>query len=144
MKTVEIDIDHTDSPRALAREFKAHNLQKGDHLRLLSSKVDNNALFELAIIVLAIIAINMINENKIQYADKLLKDVFNDKDIKDIKNDIRATYDIDLIIGTKDGEQQIWNQFGKSKLAKAYDDIEPEYDISMVKEPNPHYKNESR
>ena len=55
--------------------------------------------------------------------------------------DIKRIYDIDFVIDVKeDEEQQFWRQFGKSKLVRAYSDIEPEYDISMVKEPNPRYK----
>ncbi len=37
-------------------------------------------------------------------------------------------------------EQDEWMSFSKQNLAKAYGDDEPEYDLSMLKEPNPEYK----
>jgi hypothetical protein len=145
MKTVEIDIDHTASPQALAQEFKKHNLQRGDSLRLLSSKVDDNTLIIVAIAILVITAISIMHKEKIEYANKLLEDIFKDKNVQGIENDIKRIYDIDLMIDMKeDEEQQFWKQFSKSNLAKAYDHDEPEYDLSMVKEPNPRYKNGSR
>ena len=37
-------------------------------------------------------------------------------------------------------EQDEWMGFSKQNLAKAYGTNEPEYDLSMLKEPNPEYK----
>ena len=41
-----------------------------------------------------------------------------------------------------DLEHRDWHQINASALLRAYGDDEPTYDASMVKEPNPTYKNE--
>jgi hypothetical protein len=142
MKTIEIDIDHTASPKALVDEFRTLDLQRGDHLRLLSSKVDEADLLKSAVVMMVVLAINLfLDKERAEYADNLLKDIFEDKNLKRMKEEIKRIYDIDFVIDVKEDEdQQSWRQFGKSKFAKAYGDMEPEYDMSMVKEANPNYK----
>ena len=140
MKTVEIDIDNTSSPKALAEEFKSRDLQKGDRLRLLFSKNDTE-FFKLALAIVALIAINRLLEARTDYSARLLKHIYDAKKINDIEKEIKNEYDIDLAIDYKeDTEQQNWRSFSQSKLAKAYGDVEPEYTANMVREPNPEYK----
>jgi hypothetical protein len=47
---------------------------------------------------------------------------------------------VKLLILLEENEQNEWYQFSGRSLADAYDDNEPLYSLSMVKEPNPDYK----
>ena len=40
----------------------------------------------------------------------------------------------------EENEREGWNNFSMKNLNAAYGDNEPDYDLSMVKEPNPEYK----
>jgi len=141
MKTVEIDIDHTASPKALTEEMRAHNLQKGDRLHLTSSKAIDNEFISVAIAIVVLIAIHeLFKKKRLAFADSLLNKILTEKDVRDIEKEIRKEYAIELAMDFKeDSERLLWNQLSKSKLANEYD-FEPEYDISMVKQPNPLYK----
>lgn len=138
MKTVEIDIDYTSSPAALEEEFRARNLQKGDRLHLISSKIDDTQLIKLAI---AIVVLFVIYKRFEEYSDNLLKNVFNNRTTEDIERELKNEYNIELAIDSKeDRELRQWRQFSQSTLVRAYGDAEPEYSEYMVKEPNPDYR----
>ena len=141
MKTVEIDIDNTASPKALADEFRAKNLEKGDKLLLTSSKIDDNQLLKMAVIIVVLVAINKIFQERMEYSEDLLQNIFNSKSVSEVEEGIKNVYDIWVVMEVKeDQESDNWRQFSQSQLIKAYSNIEPEYTESMVKEPNPDYK----
>lgn len=141
MKTVEIDIDNTPSPKALADEFRAQNLQKGDKLLLISSKIDDTQLLKLAVIIVVLVAINKIFQERMEYSEELLQNIFNSKSVSEVEEGIKNVYDIWVVMEVKeDQENDSWRQFSQSQLIKAYSDMEPEYTESMVKEPNPDYR----
>ena len=48
-----------------------------------------------------------------------------------------------ILLFQEDTEDDFYT-FSAQGLARAYSDDEPEYDASMIKEPNPLYKNERR
>ena len=111
----------------------------------MSSKIDDNDLLTFALILVVVVAFSILYKEKIEHVNNLLEDILKDKDIRGIENDIKRKYDIELVIDAKeDEEQQFWKQLSKSNLTKAYNYDEPEYDLSMVKEPNPRYRDESR
>lgn len=47
---------------------------------------------------------------------------------------------VKLLILLEEKEKNEWNQFSSQHLSDAYSTNEPEYNLDMVKEPNPEYK----
>ena len=47
---------------------------------------------------------------------------------------------VKLLILFEEKEKNEWNQFPGQHLSDAYSAYEPEYNLDMVKEPNPEYK----
>ena len=141
MKIVEIDIDKTSGAKSLAEEFRLQNLQRGDTLKFHSSKISDDDFIKVAILVVAIFALAFYDKKNTDFANAILKDVFNDRDIKDIEQEIAEEYGIELIMeGKDDEEQKAWQELSKKQLLKAYSTDEPEYTLSMIMEPNPGYK----
>ena len=131
MKTVKLHIDHSTKPQTLARELKKKNLQKGDLLTIKS-------LLDVEMVLLIVlVSLAFLNERKIDYA-KVLKDIFGNKDSSEIQKEIADEYGIALEVEAANDAD--WKQFSKQKLAKAWEEDEPEYDESMVKERNEDYK----
>ena len=132
MKTIKLHIDHSTKPQTLARELKRKNLQKGDLLTIRS-------LLDVEMVLLIVlVSLAFLNERKMDYANKVLKDIFGDKDSSEIQKEIAEEYGIALEVETANDAD--WKQFSKQKLAKAWEEDEPEYDESMVKERNEDYK----
>jgi hypothetical protein len=50
---------------------------------------------------------------------------------------------VKILILLPDKENEDWFELSKGKLSQAYGDIEPEYELSMINEPNENY-NEGR
>ena len=135
MKTVELNIDHTTRPQGLAGELKEQNLGQGDRLTVTTLLDEEMAM----LIILASLA--FLYQRKSDYANKVLNDVFGNKGSKEIQNEIANEYGIHVKVETKERiEDDNWKQFSKEKLSKAYSIDEQEYELSMVKEPNPTYK----
>ena len=132
MKTVTLNIDQYTKPQNLAGELKKKNLQKGDVLAVKS------LLDEEMVLLIVLVSLAFLNERKPDYANKMLKDIFGDKDSREIQKEIADEYEIELELETSNDTG--WQQFSKQKLAKAYGEDEPEYDETMVKEPNEDYK----
>ena len=146
MKLISIDIDKTPSAKALAEEFKDRNLQRGDQLQLLSSKLPEADFLRALVAIMVFIAIDITlnKKKKTNYVNKIIKDSLN-KDLNELESDLKNEYDIQLTFDTKDtDENNRWKDFCTDQLANAYGIDEPEYDISMIKEFNPDYKDESR
>jgi hypothetical protein len=51
---------------------------------------------------------------------------------------------VKLLILLPDKENENWFDLSKEKLSKAYGDNEPEYQLSMINEPNENYGDEGR
>lgn len=132
MKTITLNIDHLTKPQTLAGELKKKNLQKGDVLNVTSP------LDAEMVLLIVLVALAFLNERKMDYANKVLKDIFGDKSSSEIQKEIANECGIELELETANDID--WSQFSKQKLAKAYGENEPEYDESMVKEPNEDYK----
>lgn len=132
MKNIAIDIDYKTKPEKLAVTLKSHNLHEGDKLAVSTS------LDEEMTLLIVVAALHFLHE-KFDYANKLLKDIFSSKGSAEIQEEIVREYGIDVEVKAV-SEENNWHQFSKEKLAKAYGTDEPEYDESMVKEPNPDYK----
>jgi len=141
MKIVEIDIDRTSSLEELEYEFK--NLERGDRLQLVFSRQNENQLIVLSVVI---VIYYFLNKKFDEYPDKMLKGIFRDRKVEEIERELKADFDIELVIDSKeDGERRQWQQFSQSSLVKAYGFEEPEYDEYLVKEPNPEYnKSETR
>jgi hypothetical protein len=136
MKSVALNIDKTTRPENLAGTLKEYDLQHGDKLTV-NTLLDEE--LTLMIIIVALIAIYQ--SKKIDYANKLLSDLFASKTSKEMQDEIVKEYGIEITVETKkSSENEIWQQFSKEKLSTAYGPDEPNYDISMVKESNPDYK----
>ena len=135
MKNVALNIDHTTRPQKLAGALKEHDLQQGDKLTITTLLDEEMAL------LIVLIAFFVLHHLKIDYANKMLKDIFASKGSKEIQDEIAREYGIEVRVEAKETrEEDSWHQFSKEKLSKAYGEDEPEYDLSMVKEPNPDYK----
>lgn len=135
MKNVALNIDYTTQPQILAGALKGYDLQQGDKLTITT------LLDKEMTLMIVIVALFVLYQKKTGYADKVLKDIFSNKDSKEIQNEIAREYGIDVQVETKSTrEEDNWHQFSKEKLSKSYGADEPEYDLSMVKEPNPDYK----
>jgi hypothetical protein len=133
MKTIELNIDHYTKPQSLAGELKEKNLQQGDTLTVTS------VLSQEMVLLIVLVALGFLNQRKMGYANELLKDIFDNKDSKEIQREIEEQYGI-VVEFEPAKEDKGWQQFSNEKLAKAYGTDEPEYDESLVKEPNPDYK----
>lgn len=136
MKIVELNIDHTTPPQKLADILWQHNLGQGDKLSVTTS------LQVQMVLLIVSVALFILRRNNIGHTtDKVLNDIFSDKDSKEIQKEIASEYGIEVEVKTKEyDEQSNWAQFSKDKLSKAYGADEPEYELSMVKEPNPGYR----
>jgi hypothetical protein len=87
------------------------------------------------------VVLSFLYKKKMVYADKVLKDVLTDKGIRELQNEITKEYGIDVQVESKEvNEDENWKEFSKHQIAKAYSNNEPEYELSMVKEPNSSYK----
>jgi hypothetical protein len=135
MKIVQLNIDHTTQPKLLAGTLSNHNLRHGDKLSVATW------LDEGMTLLIILVALAVLHQRHIDYGNKMLEDLFADKSSDEIQKEIASEYGIEVQVETKDyNEQDNWHQFSKEKLSKAYGAEEPEYDISMVKEPNPDYR----
>lgn len=134
MKNVALHIDYNTGPEKLAGVLKEYNLQQGDKLTV-TTQLDEE--LTLLIVIVVLIALH----EKLDYPNKVIEDIFSSKSSKDIRNEIAREYGIEVKVETKKTiEEDSWLQFSKEKLSKAYGTDEPEYDLSMVQEPNPDYK----
>ena len=135
MKNVALNIDHTTQPQKLADVLKEYDLQQGDKLTIISLLATEMTL------LIILISLAVLHHRKVDYASKVLKDIFASKGSKDIQEEIAKEYGIEVQVEAKEtSEEDSWRQFSKEKLSKGYGADEPEYDLSMVKEPNPDYK----
>jgi hypothetical protein len=135
MKNVALNIDYTTRPQKLADVLKGHDLRQGDKLTIITPLATDMTL------LIVLISLAVLHHKKVDYANKALKDIFDSKGSKDIQDEIAKEYGIDVQVETKNSsEEDGWHQFSKEKLSKAYGADEPEYDLSMVQEPNPDYK----
>jgi hypothetical protein len=135
MKIVELNIDHTTRPKLLAGTLRNHNLMQGDRLSVATSLDEDMTL------LIILVALAVLHQRYIDSGNKMLEDIFADKSSHEIQKEIASEYGIEVQVESKDyNEQNNWQQFSKDKLSKAYGMDEPEYDLSMVKEPNPDYK----
>jgi hypothetical protein len=136
MKIVEIDISEDKLPKDLSLEFKKQNLEEGDQLIIKSNKA--NQFIVATILVVVIIALAYYYKKSQDYANSVLKKVFDEDNIDDIEAEVEKRFGNGVII--ENNEDLDWHKFSLNSLAKAYGESEPEYDLSMVKEPNPYYK----
>jgi hypothetical protein len=135
MRIIELNIDNTTRPHNLASELKQFNLQQGDKLKVTT------LMDEVMTLTIIWVVFSFLYQKKMEYADKVLKDVLTDRGIRELQNEITKEYGIDVQVESKSvNEDENWNQFSKEKLSKAYGNNEPDYELSMVKEPNPSYK----
>lgn len=136
MKTLELNINHSTRPRNLALELKQINLGRGDKLKI-TTQLDKEMVF-----IIVLVAFSILYRKKIQYADAVLKEIFSGSDSSEIKKKIVKEYGIEVEIDskTKMNEETAWRIFSKAKLSGAYSYDEPEYDLNMIKEPNPGYR----
>ena len=137
MKNVAINIDYKTRPQKLAGALRSHDLKQGDKLTV------NSILTEEMTLMIVIFILYYFNQKKVDYANEVLKDIFVTKDSKEIQEEIGKEYGIEIEIKAIN-EEDSWYKFSKEKLAKAYGADEPEYDVSMVKEPNPDYNKQRR
>src|SRR5215204_7010211 len=130
MKTVALNIDITTNPEKLAGDLKEHDLKKGDRLTI------NTLLDEQLTFLIVLVALIALYQHKLDYANNILKNIFESKDSKEIQDGIAKEYGIEVNINAqKINEDESWYRLSKEKLARAYRADEPEYDLSMVKEP---------
>ncbi len=94
MKTVTLNIDQYTKPQNLAGELKKKNLQKGDVLAVKS------LLDEEMVLLIVLVSLAFLNERKPDYANKMLKDIFGDKDSREIQKEIADEYEIELELET--------------------------------------------
>ena len=65
---------------------------------------------------------------------------FNEKGEFNIDNlPIIKNQKVKLLILLEESEQKEWHQFSVQALSKGYSEDEPDYTLSMLKEPNPDY-----
>ena len=135
MKTVALNIDNTTKPEKLVVDLKQNNLAQGDKLTV------NTLLDEKLTFLIVLIALIVLYQRKMDFADKIIKDIFESKKSDEIRDEISREYGIEVSVKSKRSDEDInWHQLSKEKLSGAYGAGEPEYDESMVKEPNPDYK----
>jgi len=92
MKAIKLNIDYSTKPQNLAGELKKKNLQKGDLLAVKS------ILNEEMVLLIVLTALAFLNQKKMDYAHKLLKDIFGDKNSREIQTEIANEYGIVLEI----------------------------------------------
>jgi hypothetical protein len=132
MKDIALHINYKTKPEKLAGSLRSQDLKQGDKL------IVNSILSEEMTLMIVILILYYFKQQKIDYADEMLKDIFATKGSKEIHDEIAREYGIEIEIKSTN-EEDNWYQFSKEKLAKAYGTDEPEYDESMVNEPNPDY-----
>ncbi len=133
MKTVELYIDSSTRPQKLAQSLKGYNLKQGDKLSIITM------LDEDMVLLIILVALTVLQQKQIDYANKVLKNIFGNKGSGEIQKEIALEYGIEVEVAHTD-EAGFWQRFSKQKLSNAYGENEPEYDLSMVKEPNAGYK----
>ncbi|HSZ86851.1 MAG TPA: hypothetical protein VK787_12535 [Puia sp.] len=133
MSIIELNINQDTKPQSLASALKQQNLQRGDRLDIRS------LLDEEMSLLIVLVALAVYNKMKIDYADKLLKDIFGNMSSMEIQKEIEKEYGIAVQKETAK-EKENWQQFSKQQFAKAYGIDEEEYSPNMIKEPNPDYK----
>ncbi|MDX2045475.1 MAG: hypothetical protein SFU87_01735 [Chitinophagaceae bacterium] len=133
MKTVELYIDSSTRPQKLAQSLKGYNLKQGDKLSIITM------LDEDMVLLIILVALTVLQQKQIDYANKVLKNIFGNKGSGEIQKEIALEYGIEVEVAHTD-EAGFWQRFSKQNLSNAYGENEPEYDLSMVKEPNAGYK----
>ena len=142
MKVIELDIDKSSKPYLLAEELKQQNPQDGDKIIFISQVLIEKEL----ILIVAILLLDYFKERHIHYANGIIEDILGNKDIVEIENNIKDRYGIEIEMTSKsvNDEDKEWKKISQGNMLRAYGADEPEYDMSMIIEPNPFYKNESR
>jgi len=69
---------------------------------------------------------------------KTLKATYDGQHIR-LEEDLKLKKDSKLLVILLDEEDE-WTDFSTKSLKRAYGKNEPEYELSMVKEPNPSYE----
>jgi hypothetical protein len=136
MKSIEIDIDNIKNAGELALQFEEYNLQEGDNLILKSDKT--TLIFGVIVIAIVVLALVIYYEKGQAYANEVLLQVLGDGDIHEIERGIENEFGISIDLETK--EREDWYELSGGQLLNAYSETEPDYDLSMLKEPNPEYK----
>jgi hypothetical protein len=122
MSIIELNINQDTKPQSLASALKKQNLQRGDRLNIKS------LLDEEMSLLIVVIALAVYYKIKVEYADKLLKDIFGGMDSIEIQKEIKKEYGINVQMETIKGKDN-WQHFSKQQLAKAYGTNEYEYRI---------------
>ena len=136
MKVVEVDINKNTKPQWLIKELQQQNLQRGDKLKMNAS----TSISEEFIILICLFVLIIFQKKRVDdYANNILNEVFKNRSVSELEEEIKKEYGIDIEITSKEDEDN-WRQFSKKQLTKAYSVDEPDYEINMVKEPNPQYK----
>jgi dsDNA-binding SOS-regulon protein len=139
MKTHEIFIDsNVVNPKSLADILAKNKIAEGDKLIIKKATISDEAFITVCILVVSVIALWFANENKKTYTDKLLADIFRDRTLKDIEEEMLKSYGITVEIESK-AEKDLWLENAKHNLSKAYGEEEPDYESMILKEPNPDY-----
>ncbi len=70
---------------------------------------------------------------------KILKGTFDGKHIR-LEKDVQLQKNSRLLVILLDEEDEKWSEFSSKSISRAYADDEPEYEVSMIKEPNSEYE----
>ena len=58
----------------------------------------------------------------------------------ELEKKIKKEFGVSVEIEQADEEEKMWRDLSAHHFLKGYDDAEPEYTLSDVREPNPEYK----
>lgn len=142
MQVHEIYIDNkTANPKSLADILIKNKITEGDKLIIKKATISDEAFIVIIVLVISVIAIWFAKERKNEYSEKLLNDIFKDKTIEDIEEEMLTSYGIKVEIEQED-ERKLWIENARQNLSKGYGEDEPDYESIILKEPNPDYGNE--
>ena len=142
MQVIEIYIDsNITNPKSLSDILSKNKIVEGDKLVIKRASISDEAFIMSVILVVSIIAMWFAKERKNEYSEKLLDDIFKDKTIADIEEEMLTSYGITIEI-EQEQERKLWIENARHRLSKGYGEEEPDYEFIILKEPNPYYGNE--
>ena len=142
MKTIELTITKNKKPAEILKFLRDKNLTKGDLLTVVN-KDEKNSFQAICLMVLLLLVKHFtgLSKRKESFGDNVEGLLFNKTISTDkLEKQIEKEYGVTIEIKQQDNETKMWKELSIKNFLKGYDDKEPEYTLSDVKEPNPVYK----
>jgi len=139
MKVHQIEIDTITAPGDFLSFLENNDVQRGDTVKLVTS-ARQIVLYILSFIYVALYWYYTAKKKRQEDGDQILDALFKDRSSGEIELEIEHQYGIKIETAYIDEETGHWQSLSQRHFINSYAASEPDYDLMIVKEPNPSYQ----